>query len=106
MKTKQLARADLDDFVEKYKPGRRHERVEADNFKCWSYDELAARPGFNLVIWADVHDESFEDSASLPAPAVIAEEIVANLTTALESFAVVATELGGDAVVASDGSVS
>jgi hypothetical protein len=40
------------------------------------------------------------DAASLPASAVIVEEVVANLTTALESFAVVATELGGDAVVA------
>ena len=106
LKTKQLARADLDDFVEKYKPGRRHEHIEADNFKRWSYEEIAARPGFNLDIWADVNDESLEDSASLPAPEVIAEEIVANLTTALESFAIVATELGGDAVVAPDGAAS
>ena len=91
LKTKQLSRADLDDFVEKYQPGGRHERVEAENFKRWTYDEIAARPGFNLDIWADVNDESLEDAATLPAPAVIAEEIVANLTTALEQFAVVAT---------------
>lgn len=93
LKTKQLTRAALDDFVEQYKPGRRHERAESENFKRWTYDAIAARPGFNLDIWADVNDESLEDAASLPAPAVIAEEIVANLTTALESFSAVAAEL-------------
>jgi hypothetical protein len=95
LKTKQLTRADLDDFVEKYRPGRRHERVEAENFKRWTYDEISIRRGFNLDIWADVRDESLEDTASLPEPAVIAEEIVANLTTALEQFAAVAAELNG-----------
>jgi hypothetical protein len=39
---------------------------------------VAARPRFNLDIWADVKDESLDDVASLPAPEVIAEEIVAN----------------------------
>jgi type I restriction enzyme M protein len=58
--------------------------------------DIAVRPGFNLDIWADVGDESLEDTASLPEPAVIAEEIVANLTTALEQFAAVAAELNGD----------
>jgi len=96
LKTKQLTRPDLDDFVDRYQPGRRHERTEAENFKRWSYDEIALRAGFNLDIWADVRDESLEDAASLPAPAVIAEEIVANLTTALEQFAAVAAELNGD----------
>ncbi len=96
LKTKQLTRADLDDFVAGYKPGRRHERVEAENFKRWQFEEIAARPGFNLDIWADVKDESLEDAANLPAPAIVAEEIVANLTTALESFALVAAELGAN----------
>jgi hypothetical protein len=96
LKTKQLTRPDLDNFVDRYKPGRRHERTEAENFKRWSYDEIALRPGFNHDIWADDRDESLEDAASLPAPAVIAEEIVANLTTGLEQFAAVAAELNGD----------
>ena len=95
LKTKQRTRAALDDFVEKYRPDRRHLRVEAENFKRWSYDEITVRAGFNLDIRADVRDESLEDTASLPEPAVIAEEIVANLTTALEQFAAVAAELNG-----------
>jgi hypothetical protein len=57
-------------------------------------------PRFNLDIWADVKDESLDDAASLPAPEVIAEEIVANLTTAFESFAAVAAELGGNRMTA------
>jgi len=95
LKTKQLTRPALDDFVDKYQAGQRHERVEAENFKRWSYEEIAARPGFNLDLWADVNDDSLEDAASLPAPAVIAEEIVANLITALEQFATVVSELNG-----------
>jgi len=46
--------------------------------------------------WAEVNDESLEDAASLPAPAVIAEEIVANPTTALEHFASAAVQLNRD----------
>jgi type I restriction enzyme M protein len=105
LKTKQLTRADLDDFVDAYKSGRRHERIEADNFKRWTYEEIAARTRFNLGIWADVKDESLEDAASLPAPEVIAEEIVANLTTARESFAAVVAELGGSVELESEADV-
>lgn len=74
LKTKTLKRSDLDDFVQAYKPGRFHEREETERFERWSYEDLAARPGFNLDIWADVQDESLEDVADLPAPEVIAEE--------------------------------
>ena len=54
------------------------------------------RRQLDLDIWADVRDESLEDTAGLREPAVIAEEIAANLTTALEQFAAVAAELSGD----------
>jgi len=65
-------------------------------FKRWSYEELGARPGLNLDIWADVQDESLENAANLPAPEVIAEEIVESLTAALEQFSAVAAELSGN----------
>ena len=86
---------------------------------CWCWRELASatsgavvkeRSGFNLDLWADVRDESVEDAASRPAPEVIAEEIVENLTSALVQFQAVAEMLsangangsnagaGGDAV--------
>lgn len=96
LKTRTLKRSDLDDFVAAYKPEARHEREESEQFKRWGYEELAARPGFNLDIWADVQDESIEDVANLPAPEVIAEEIVEHLAAALEQFSAVAADLNGN----------
>ena len=96
LKTKTLKRSDLDDFVKTYRPGERQEREESERFKRWTYEELANRPGFNLDVWADVQDETLEDAASLPAPEVIAEEIVENLTAALGQFEAVAADLRGD----------
>jgi type I restriction enzyme M protein len=98
LKTRQMTRDHLQDFVEKYKPGRRHEREEAENFKRWTYDELGGRPYFSLDVWANVVDHSLDDPETLPPPAVLAEEIVATVSTALESFAAVAAELNGGAV--------
>ena len=79
-----------------YKPGRLHERQESECFKRYAFDELKDCPGFNLDFWADLRDESLEDVSSLPAPEVIAEEIVENLTSALEQFQAVAEMLSGD----------
>jgi type I restriction enzyme M protein len=95
LKTKTLKRSDLDDFVEAYRVGDFAGREETECFKRWTYDELAERAGFNLDVWANVRDMSLEDAASLPAPEVIAEEIVESLTAALEQFELVASELGG-----------
>lgn len=96
LKTKTLKRSDLDDFVDAFAAGGGHERVETERFKPWSYEELAKRPGFNLDVWAGVKDESLEDATDLPAPEVLAEEIVENLTAALEQFEAVAADLRGD----------
>ena len=96
LRPKTLKRSDLDDFVAAYLPEARHQRVETERFKRWSYDELAERSGFNLDVWAGVKDESLEDASDLPAPDVIAEEIVENLAAALEQFEAVAAELRQD----------
>jgi type I restriction enzyme M protein len=96
LKTKPLRRPDLDEFVEAFKPGRRHEREESPAFKRYSYDEIAARAGYNLDVWANLKDESFADAESLPAPAVIIEEIVDDLAAALEQFQAVAELLSDD----------
>jgi type I restriction enzyme M protein len=104
LKTKTLNRSDLDDFVDAYKPGRANEREASEPFKRWTYEELAERPGFNLDVWADVQDESLEDAANLPAPEVIAEEIVESLSAALDQFSAVAAELSGtDDAAGADG---
>ncbi|MDQ3647198.1 MAG: type I restriction-modification system subunit M [Actinomycetota bacterium] len=98
LKTRTLKRSDLNDFVDAYKPGRPHERQESGCFKRYQFDELKERPGFNLDLWAELKDDSLEDVSSLPAPEVIAEEIVENLTSALEQFQAIAEMLGGNGV--------
>ena len=67
LKQKPITRADLDDFVDCYKPGARHQRVESERFKKYSYDELIERDKVNLdVFW--LRDDSLEDTNNLPAP--------------------------------------
>jgi len=95
LKTKPLKRTDLDGFVAACKPGQPlSARVESEAFKRYTYAELSKRPAFNLDIWADVKDESLADPANLPAPSVIAEEIVELLAEAQEQFQAVALQLG------------
>ncbi len=93
LKQSPLRRADLDDFVACYAPGRpRSERVETERFHAFSYDELIARDKANLdITW--LRDESLEDVDNLPAPEVIAREIVEDLTAALAEFEAVAAAL-------------
>jgi type I restriction enzyme M protein len=87
-----LKRSDLDDFVACYHAENRHERSENERFKCFAYDDLVKRDKVNLdIFW--LKDESLEDSANLPAPDIIAAEIVEDLEAALEQFAEIATDL-------------
>ena len=93
LKQNPLRRHHLDEFVDAYLPGKaRDERVESERWKSFSYDELIARDKVNLdVTW--LRDESLEDVDSLPAPEVIAREIVEDLTAALSEFEAVAAAL-------------
>jgi len=88
-----LTRTHLDDFVSAYQPGRpRSDRVESERFRAFGYDELVARDKANLdITW--LRDESLENLDDLPAPEVIAREIVEDLTAALAEFEVVAAAL-------------
>jgi type I restriction enzyme M protein len=93
LKQSPLRRSHLDEFVACYAPGRSTaDRVESTRFKSFSYDELMARDKANLdITW--LRDESLEDLDNLPAPEVIAREIVEDLTSALAEFEAVATAL-------------
>jgi len=52
-----------------------------------------ARDKVNLdILW--LRDESLEDTANLPAPDVLAVEIVEDLQAALEQFSEIAEDLG------------
>jgi type I restriction enzyme M protein len=101
LKTKPLSRADLDDFVGCYKPGRRSEREESERFRRFTYDDLAARDKASLdIFW--LRDESLEDTDSLPPPGVIAAEIVEDLEAALAEFTELAESLQGIGVEVTD----
>ena len=98
LKQRQLRRADLDEFVLSYAPGQpRDERKESERFHAFDYDELIARDKANLdITW--LKDDSLEDVDNLPAPEIIAREIVEDLTAALVEFEAVALalEAGGN----------
>jgi len=71
LKTNQLKRSDLNDFVTCYHSEDRHVRRETERFKCFSYEELLKRDKVNLdIFW--LTDASLEDSANFLDPAVIA----------------------------------
>ncbi len=101
LKTNPLGRSDLDEFVECFNPKNRHERkatwTEKRNpdgrWRGFDYGDLIKRDKVSLdIFW--LKDESLEDSANLPDPDVIAEEIVEDLQAALDQFAAVSTDLG------------
>jgi hypothetical protein len=90
LKTSTLKREDLDEFVKCYHPENRHDRKPTwsqDNpdgrWRAYDYEDLVNRDKASLdIFW--LRDESLSDSDNLPAPEVIAAEIVEDLEAALE----------------------
>jgi type I restriction enzyme M protein len=99
LKTRQLKREDLDEFVGCFNPANRPERKETwseenpqGRWRRYGYDEIIARDKANLdITW--LRDESLEDGANLPDPDVIAAEIMEDLQAALEQFAAIASDV-------------
>jgi type I restriction enzyme M protein len=92
LKTNPLRRENLDDFVACYRADNRHKRKETERFKAFNYDDLMKRDKASLdIFW--LKDDSLEDAANLPAPDVIAAEIVEDLQAALDEFALIAEDL-------------
>jgi type I restriction enzyme M protein len=68
--------------------------VESERFKSFTYDELIARDKTNLdILW--LKDDSIVDAADLPAPEVIAEEILESLQSAAEQIEQVLAAIRG-----------
>jgi type I restriction enzyme M protein len=92
LKQSPLRHEHLDDFVAAYRPDKRGEREESERFRRFGYDELLARDKVSLdITW--LRDESLEDVDNLPAPEVIAQEIVEDLEAALAEFSAIAAGL-------------
>ncbi len=100
LKTDPLKREDLDEFVTCYKPLNRHTRKATwsdkkpdARWRAYDYADLIARDKASLdIFW--LKDESLEDSANLPNPDIIVQEIVDDLEAALEQFRLIANDLG------------
>jgi hypothetical protein len=85
--------ADLDEFVACYHPANRNQlkatwdakKRPDGRWRAFTYDEIAARDKCSLdIFW--LKDDSLEDSANLPEPHVLAEEIADDLRSALEQI--------------------
>jgi type I restriction enzyme M protein len=102
LKTGPLKRVDLDEFVKCYHAKNRHDRKPTwsdksleGRWRAYDYDELGARDKASLdLFW--LKDDSLEDSANLPDPDIIAQEIVDDLEAALEQFRLIANDLGNE----------
>jgi type I restriction enzyme M protein len=102
LKTRPLARDDLNEFVDCHHGNNRFERTptwspcnETGHCRSFTCNEMMARDKANLdIFW--LRDDSLEDSANLPAPKVLAAEIVEDLRAALEQFGNIAAELSSD----------
>ena len=93
---------DLEDFLDCYNPGNRHDREETERFKAYAYDELIERDKTNLdIFW--LKDDSLEDTENLPEPDVLASDIVENLGAALEQFRGIQEEMEESATTAETG---
>lgn len=92
LKQKPMTDRDLEAFITCYHPENRYERQETwseDNpdgrWRKFSVEEILARDKTSLdIFW--IKDKSLADLDNLPLPDVLADEIIENLQSALESF--------------------
>lgn len=92
LKQHPMTDADLLDFIACYNPENRHERKETwsdenpdGRWRRFSVDEILKRDKTSLdIFW--IKDKSLADLDNLPDPDVLADDIIENLQSALESF--------------------
>ena len=92
LKTNPLKHGDLDEFVRLYRADNRLTRYATfgdenpqGRWRSYGVDELLARDKASLdIFW--LKDESLSDSDNLPAPDVIAAEIIEDLQAALDQL--------------------
>lgn len=92
LKKNPLTDGDLDDFVSCYQPENRNNRTETwseenpeGRWRKFSVEDILARDKTSLdIFW--IKDKSLADLDHLPEPDVLADSIIENLQSALESF--------------------
>ena len=92
---------DLDDFVTCYNPENRYDRKETwseenpdGRFRKFAVEEILERDKTSLdLFW--IKDKSLADLDNLPDPDILADDIIENLQSALESFQELKAQLKG-----------
>lgn len=88
LKQNRLSRSDFEEFLACYNPediNKRSESQSIERWKAYDYADLIARDKTNLdIFW--MKDDSLEDTDNLPAPEILASEIVEQLEAALNEF--------------------
>ena len=92
LKQNPMTDKDLEDFVACYNPENRHLRKETyseenpeGRFRKFTIDEILERDKTSLdIFW--IKDKSLADLDNLPDPDVLADDIIENLQSAVESF--------------------
>jgi len=92
LKTKPLRFDDLKDFIACYKPANRNSRKQTwseknpqGRWRKYTYAEILERDKTNLdIFW--LRDKNLADLDNLPAPEILAGEIIQNMETGLQSF--------------------
>ena len=103
LKTKPLRFDDLKDFISCYKPANRNGRKQTwseknleGRWRKFAYTEILARDKTNLdIFW--LKDKKLADLDNLPAPEILAGEIIEDIEAGLESFKKVLRRLGANA---------
>lgn len=92
LKKNPLTDSDLDDFVACYHPENRYERAETwseqnpdGRWRRFSIDEIMKRDKLSLdIFW--IKDWALADLDNLPDPDELANDIIDNLQSAMDSF--------------------
>lgn len=102
LKNKTMTMADLVEFVKLYNPQNRNKRDETwseenpdGRWRKFTYEEILARDKTNLdIFW--VKDMSLTDLDNLPDPDVLANEIIENIESGLNSFREIMETINGN----------
>ncbi|WP_417558371.1 N-6 DNA methylase [Mesoflavibacter zeaxanthinifaciens] len=102
LKKKPMTLADLEEFVKLYNPSnidKRKETWSEDNeegrWRKYSYEDVIARDKTSLdIFW--LKDKSLTDLDNLPDPDILANEIIENMESGLESFREIMDTLSTD----------
>jgi len=100
LKQHPMVDGDLEDFIACYNPANRHDRHETwseenpeGRFRRFKIEDILKRDKTSLdIFW--IKDKSLADLDNLPSPDELAEEIIENLQSALESFMDLKGQLG------------